>query len=333
MLNNRRVLIAGGAGFIGSHVTQALIGANVGHVVVADNLCCGSRANLVGIDVEFCMCDVSELSAVRSVIQSHSVDTVLNLTTRSLPYSLEHPFPAVQETVTATQTLCELQREGAFETLIHFSSSEIYGNAQGVPMTESHPISPMTPYAAAKAACDHIVLSYHQTFGTRSYVLRPFNQFGPREHIGKYSALIPRVIGAIAANESVIVNGDGMQSRDFLFVSDLAHATVSLLEKPVENGEIIHIASGEERTVNEVIEIIASLMDAHPEVIHVAPRPADVIRHVASVEKAKKLLSWTPSVELKEGLRRTIHWHCNEHSAGKTFHRRRRMRSNLETAA
>ena len=332
-IQDQHILVVGGAGFIGSHITEAFIRKNAAKVIVADNLSVGSRKNIEGLDTELYVCDCAEENTLADILCNNQINTVINLATRSLPYSLTFPQRAISETVSVVQNLCELQRKGKFETMIHFSSSEVYGSAEHTAMDESHPICPMTPYAAAKAASDHIVQSYQRTFGTQSYIIRPFNQFGPRQHCGEYSAVIARVIQALLSNTPITVTGSGNQSRDFLYVEDLAQAVIALLECTVASGTVVQVASGQEKTINDVIKTIATLMQYDPIVLFAENRKGDVYRHCASIKRAKELLLWEPSTSFEDGLQRTINWHTHEYSNNQAIHRGRRVCSNSRAAA
>ncbi len=309
METKQRILVVGGAGFIGSHIVEAIARSGLG-CVVADNLCTGKQENCDGTGTSFHQCDCADMQALGDLLRKETITTVINVATRSLPYSLSFPFEAVRETIGVTQALCELQRLGTFRTLVHLSSSEVYGQSSVVPITEETPPNPTTPYAAAKAACDAIVLSYVRTFHSRSVIVRPFNQFGVRQQRGRYGALIARVIDAVMQKTPITIHGSGKQTRDFLFVTDLAFALACLVEQDAFlSGDVIQIASGRERSVNEIIETIFSLMGARTDVVHGPDRPGDIERQAASIEKASALLSWSPATPFEDGLRQTIDWH------------------------
>lgn len=301
------ILVVGGSGFVGSNVVCALVAAGE-RVVVLDNFIGENRTPAT--DTVHISCDACDLTAVRSALHAHGISTVINVATKSLPYCLKFPYEGVAQTVGVTQVLCEAQRMGEFDRLIHCSSSEVYGAASSFPIHEDHPLNPVTPYAAAKAACDHIVLSYVRTFGTRAHILRPFNQFGPYEKRGELAALISRVIDAVSAGKKICVSGDGEQTRDFLYVENTLPAILSLLRMPhIANGDVIQIASGEERSVISVIETVFCVMGKRTAVHHSPERPGDIRRQCASAAKAKNVLSWEPSVSFEEGIERTVRWH------------------------
>jgi UDP-glucose 4-epimerase len=208
-----------------------------------------------------------------------------------------------------TTVACELLRAGAYATLIHFSSSEAYGSAAYVPMDEAHPSNPSTPYAASKVASDHVVLSYWHTFGLDAAIVRPFNNFGPRQNAGTYAGIIPIVVGRAMRGEPIEIYGDGEQTRDFVFVRDTADAAVAVFANPGTRGRIINIASGEEVSVNVLVRELLDVLGAEVPVVHVAPRAGDVRRHLASIDLARDLIGYAPATSLRQGLVETVGWY------------------------
>jgi UDP-glucose 4-epimerase len=204
-----------------------------------------------------------------------------------------------------------LGRQGFYKKLIHFSSSEAYGTAVEIPMTENHPLIPSTPYAASKIASDYIVLSYFKTFGLKIIIIRPFNNYGPRQNEGSYAGIIPIVIRKIKQGEPVEILGDGEQTRDFLYVKETAEATLKLCQADAI-GRIINIASGKETSINHLVNKMIQIMDVkdHP-IYYAEPRPGDVRRHCGGISLANQLIGFKPKMELEEGLRETIHWYLD----------------------
>jgi len=316
-IRDKHVLVTGGAGFIGSHLVDALLEAGAARVVAVDNLFLGRRENLeqaraAGDRFAFVEADASDLPRMKQTIEAHAVRVIFNLAVVPLPTSLERPKWSVDVNVLITTTLCELAREGAFETLIHFSSSEALGTARTVPMTEDHPLEPTTPYAASKAASDHVVLSYVRTFGLDAAILRPFNNYGPRQNDKAYAGVIPIVVRRVLAGQPVEIFGDGDQTRDFIFAPETARAAVAMYEAAETRGRVTNVASGRETSVNELVRTLLEVMDApdHP-VVHGPPRPGDVRRHLADITQARWRLGFEPQVNLAEGLRRTVRWYLD----------------------
>ncbi len=313
-LQNKSVLVTGGAGFVGSHLVDALIREKAGKIVVASNFFLGSMDNLADAKINFpslkiVRCDVADYEEIRDVLTENPVEVVFNLAVIPLPTSLVRPEWTIRKNIDMTTNLCRLQREGFFKTLIQYSSSEAYGSAKTIPMTEEHPHDPETPYAASKAATDFIALSYYHTFGQDIVVIRPFNQYGPRQNAKKYAGIIPLVIGKILRGEVPVIYGDGEQTRDYLYVDDTIGGTLAAYKNPASRGKIINIASGKEISINYLVKKIAELMGYTGEIIYKESRPGDVRRHVADITLAKNLLGWQPVVSFEEGLHQTVEWY------------------------
>jgi UDP-glucose 4-epimerase len=317
----RRVLVTGGAGFIGSHLVDAIAGQDPAALVVADSFFIGRRENLTeasssyaGLVIE--EIDAADMAAIEEVVNRHRVEVVFDLATIPLPYSLEHPYPTVETNVALALNLAELARRGAYETLVHVSSSEVYGTATEIPMTEDHPMVPLTPYAAGKAAADHIVSSYVATFGIDATIVRPFNTYGPRQNEGGYAGLIPIAVRRALAGEPVTVFGDGTQTRDFLYVVDTARGILSAYPTDRLRGRTLNLASGTETSVNEVVAAVFEILGLPPKVEHVDPRPGDVARHCGSSAAAEQALGFTPTTSLRSGLEATIEWYRSRNGGG-----------------
>jgi len=228
-----------------------------------------------------------------------------------LPASITKPKKTIDTNVLITSTLCELLRRGKYGTLIHTSSSEAYGTAiyKNKAMDENHPTFPTTPYAASKLACDHIVLSYHKTFGLDVAIVRPFNTYGPRQNEKSYAGVIPITICRILSGKPPIIHGDGLQTRDYTYVEDIAEAIPRFYEASSTRGRIVNLASGKEISIKKLIFLIIDLMDYSGDVIYTEPRLGDVRRHLGDISLARKLIDYSPKTEYKTGLERTIEWY------------------------
>jgi UDP-glucose 4-epimerase len=313
-LSGTSVVVIGGAGFIGSHLVDRIVAEEPSRLTVVDNLFLGREENLAAArrdypDLRFVEEDATDLEALDAVLREVAADVVFNLAVVPLPASLERPRWSVMQNVALATVPCELQRMGRFRTLVHFSSSEAYGSATYVPMDEAHPAVPSTPYAASKLAGDQVVLSYWHTFGLDTAVIRPFNNFGPRQNAGTYAGIIPIVVDRATRGEPIEIYGDGEQTRDFVFVRDTADAAIRLFASPAARGRIVNVASGREVSVNQLVATMLEILGSDVEVRHADPRPGDVRRHLASIDLARELIGFEPRTSLRDGLAETIAWY------------------------
>ena len=314
MIEEKSVLVTGGAGFIGSHLVDALLARGAGAVVAVDNLFLGSLGNLAEAQkhgrFHFYREDAADLSVMDYLMTKHRVEIVFNLATKALLYSFTNPEGAFMVNVDVMRALLYLQRKGAFQTLIHCSSSEAYGTAQTFPMDENHPYVPATPYAAGKAAADLMALSYAHTFGADVTVIRPFNNYGPRQNKDRgLEAVIPLTAARLMRGEMPIIYGDGEQTRDFIYVEDTVNGLLLAYEIPAARGQVINLASGKEISIAEVVRGICAYFNYDGHIEFREARPADVRRHRGDIQRAQKILGFTPQVNFDEGLRRTLDWY------------------------
>lgn len=314
-VSGKIIAVTGGAGFIGSHLCDKLLSCEPEKIVVIDDFSLGKRENLVHLEknpkVRILRLDASNYNPMRHVFKKERIDVVFNLAVLPLPKSLVAPKETIDKNILITTTICELLRRGLCRTLIHCSSSEAYGTAMYVPMDEDHPMKPLTPYAASKTACDNIVMSYCRTFDADIATARPFNAYGPHQNSGSYAAVIPITIRRILAGQHPIIHGDGLQTRDCTYVEDITDALVKLYEVPLTRGKAINLASGKEIRIEDLIKLIARLMNCTKEILYSKPRPADVRRHRGDISLAKKLLGYSPKTDYETGLQKTIEWYRN----------------------
>lgn len=313
-LRDKSIAVTGGAGFIGSHLIDRLIDEKPCNLVVIDDFSLGKERNLRHAkqrypQIRICKQDATNERQIRNILRNEDVDVVFNLAVIPLPICLVKPKSAFDVTVRLTSVICELARKEAFGTLVHFSSSEAYGDAQIVPETEDHPLNPTTPYGASKVATDHLVLSYVQTFGIKASIVRPFNIYGPRQNEKSYAGVIPATVTRIIQKKSPIIFGDGMQTRDYTYVTDLAEATVRIARNEATRGKVLNISNGKETTIKELVMKIAQLMNCRKPIIYADPRPGDVRRFYGSNSLAQKLIGFKPTVDLDQGLALTIKWY------------------------
>jgi len=179
-------------------------------------------------------------------------------------------------------------------------------------MDENHPLNGTTPYAASKAASDLMVLSYYRMFGIDAAIVRPFNNYGPRQNEGSYCGVIPETIKRILKGEAPLIYGDGKQTRDYIYVTDTCEATVRVYDKKETRGRVVNVASGREVTIEHIIATISELMGSTLEPVYAQERLGDVRRHIANAFLAEDLLGFTPKVGFEDGMRETVSWYCEQ---------------------
>lgn len=313
-LQDKSILVTGGAGFIGSHLVDRLIFEKPSNLVVVDNFFLGKESNLdeakrdyPGLKIH--KLDASDYEAMRRIVKQESIQVVFNLAVIPLPTSLDKPRWAYEQNINITLCWCELARDTYFDTLIHFSSSEAYGTCQYAPMDETHPLDPTTPYGASKAATDHLVLSYCKSFGIDAAIIRPFNNYGPRQNEGSYAGVIPLTIKRILSGEAPVIYGDGKQTRDYIYVTETADAAVEIYDCRDSRGRVVNIASGEEITINRLVRLIAEYMGYNKAIVYESERPGDVRRFIASINLARNLIKFKPRTGLEERIKKTVDWY------------------------
>lgn len=315
-ISGKTALVTGGAGFIGSHLVDRLLVEGAAHVVVIDNMFLGSEDNLLEAQatgkLSFYKDDAEFVSSLEYVFGRHPVDVVFNCATKALNYSFLNPANAFGTNVTVALNLLELQRRGAFSTLCHFSTSEVYGSAVYEPMDEQHPRHPTTTYAAGKAAADLAVESYVHMFGLDAFIVRPFNNYGPRQnHRGLLAGVIPLTAWRILSGQAPEIHGDGSQSRDFIHVRDTVDAVIKLFHV-LPAGESVNISTDNQVTIGSLVIKIAEILGFDGQIIRKPARQADVLCHNASNQKVRGLIDYSLT-DFDAGLRETLAWYLQRH--------------------
>jgi dTDP-glucose 4,6-dehydratase len=310
----KRVLVTGGAGFISSNFIRHLLAKTPYDVVSLDALTyAGNLENLSDVmsheRLSFVHGDIRNAELVRDVVSE--VDVIVNAAAEShVEKSIdEGAREFVTTNVEGTQILLDAVREAPVERFILISSSEVYGTADRAPMDEAHPLNPRSPYAATKAGADRLAYAYFVTYGLPIVIVRPFNNYGPRQHPEK---VIPRFITQALRDEPLTVHGDGHASRDWLYVDDDAEAIECVIAAPVDAvaGEVLNVATGVDIPVAEIADRVLEALGKPASLkSFVTERPGQVDRHIGSTEKLERLTGWRARVSFDEGLARTISWY------------------------
>lgn len=317
----KKILITGADGFIGSHLTEALV--RQGHDVRAfvyynsfnswgwlDESPQEIRQNL-----DVFAGDIRDPNGVRQAMKGR--DTVLHLAALiAIPYSYHSPDTYVDTNVKGTLNVVQAARDLGVAKVVHTSTSEVYGTARFVPITEEHPLQGQSPYSASKIGADQIAMSFYASFGTPVATIRPFNTYGPRQSA---RAIIPTIITQIAAGQRKIKLGSLHPTRDFSYVADTVNGFIAVMQSEKSVGEVINIGSNYEVSIGETVDIIAEVMGVGVEVeteqARLRPEKSEVERLWAGNAKAAELLGWQPEYAGKEGLRRglrhTAEWFSN----------------------
>jgi UDP-glucose 4-epimerase len=246
---------------------------------------------------------------MEKILQKEKINVIFNLATKALEHSFVDPDDAFMVNVNLVSVLLRLLHQKKYQTLIHCSSSEVYGTAKKVPITEEHPLDPETLYAAGKAAADLMVRSYYKTYKLDVAIARPFNTYGPRQNEGVYAAVIPITMKRLLSGLPPIIYGDGNQTRDFIYVKDTARGIIEVYKNEKSRGKEINIAAGYEIKIKDLIKIMAEDLKYTGKFLKKPVRLADVRRHKAGTKLAKDLLDFRPEYSFKEGVKKTIEWY------------------------
>jgi UDP-glucose 4-epimerase len=301
-----RVLVTGGGGFIGSNLVRALL--DKGHDVrVLDNFSTGNRANLSGLDIEVIEGELRSYERVHNAVRG--VEVVFHLgALGSVPRSVQDPLTSSAVNIEGTLNVLLAARDEGIRRVVYSSSSSVYGPRRELPVTEDMPPDPISPYGVAKLAAERYCVSFSRVYESfESVVVRYFNVFGPRQSpFSQYAAVIPLFVTAIAAGEPILVYGDGEQRRDFTYVSNVVDATIRAAEAAGASGRIFNVAASSPATVNEVAAAIGAVLGKPVEKTFAPPRVGDIRDSWADVTAAREVLGWEPTVDLEDGLRRTV---------------------------
>ncbi len=320
-LKGAKILVTGGAGFIGSELVCQLATAGAS-VTVVDNLVNGKRENLkeiIGNQVNLEVTDIRDFSAMEKFLDG--VDVIYHLACLGVRHSIHNPKENHEVNASATLQLLELSRNLKVGRFVYVSTSEVYGTARNTPMTEQHPTMPHTVYGGSKLAGECYARAFFDTYEYDTVIVRPFNAYGPRSHHeGDSGEVIPKFMLRAMAGQPMVVFGNGKQTRDFTFVGDTARGIflAGLSEKAL--GQTINLGQGKEITIHDLADKIRDVTDnADAEIIFDEPRPGDVLRLFADSTKARDLLGFTPEVNLEEGLEKLCKWYGSLEQDPKTL--------------
>lgn len=314
----RKILVTGAAGFIGSHLTEELVRRNFSVRAFVHYNSTGSHGWLdsfpgeIRDQLEVFSGDIRDPNGVRTAMKG--CDAVFHLAALiAIPYSYHSPDTYVETNIRGTLNVLQAARDWDISHVLHTSTSEVYGTAQFVPITEAHMLQAQSPYSASKIGADQLALSFERSFGTPVTIIRPFNTYGPRQSA---RAVIPTIITQIAAGQRAVKLGSIHPTRDFNFVADTVGGYLAALGTKAGIGEVINIASGFEISIGDIARLIAQLMGAEIEIeqdtVRLRPERSEVDRLWASSDKAQKLLGWSPRFGggegLRKGLEQTLAW-------------------------
>jgi nucleoside-diphosphate-sugar epimerase len=299
-----KVLVTGGAGFIGSHLVNRLV-SDGAEVKVLDNLSTGNleniRSHVNSGRLEFLEGDIRDTSVVEKAFEGVSI--VVHLAAQiSVAYSIEKPAETYDVNTSGTLKLLQASAQAGVKRFVFASSCAVYGDPKFLPITEFHPANPISPYADSKLKAEQHCLDFHERRCFSSVVLRFFNVYGPRQGLNDYSGVITKFISNIKQYKSLTIFGDGTQTRDFVYVSDIVEAITTSINSGKAAGETIHIGTGKATSINELAETLLQITNIQVPVTHQEARTGEIKHSYADISKAAKLLGYAPRIPLSKGL-------------------------------
>ncbi len=303
-------LVTGGAGFIGSHLVEGLLARGYA-VRVLDNFATSRRENIkhVSDKIDLMEGDIRNLTTVHTAMRK--VDVVFHhAALPSVPRSVEHPEESNAVNIAGTLNVLIGARDAKVKRVVYASSSSVYGDSPELPKVETMMPDPLSPYAVAKLAAEHYARVFRQLYGLSTVSLRYFNIFGPRQDpTTQYAGVIAKFVSCALEGTPYPVDGDGEQSRDFTYVANAVQANLLAAEANMEGSPVINIACGTRTTINQIPALLNELTHQNLPSQHRAERPGDVRHSLASIQCATELLDYAPTIDLREGLRRTLEWY------------------------
>jgi UDP-glucose 4-epimerase len=301
------VLVTGGGGFIGSHLAARL--ASLGHSVrILDNFATGRRSNVLALagEIELVEGDIQSYERVHNAVAGCEV-VFHQAALPSVPRSVADPLTSNATNVTGTLNVLLAARDAGVRRVIFASSSSVYGATKELPKREDMAALPVSPYAVAKLACEGYCRSFGEVYGLETVALRYFNVFGPNQDPrSQYAAVVPNFITAVLTNQPPAIFGDGEQSRDFTYVENVVEANMLAMEADVAPGRVYNVACGEAVTLNQLFAELREIVDSDLQPVYAPPRAGDVRHSLADLTRTRQDLGYEPSVELREGLSRSV---------------------------
>jgi len=302
-------LVTGGAGFIGSHLTEELIRRGE-QVRVVDSLITGHRRNLAHVSgVDFLEGDLADLATATRAVQG--VDYVLHQAAiPSVPRSVDDPITSNRANIDSTLNLLVAARDARVTRVVYAGSSSAYGNTPTLPKCEEMPPNPLSPYALQKLVGEQYMQMFTSLYGLETVTIRYFNVFGPRQDPSSpYSGVIAVFAKALLANTAPTIYGDGEQTRDFTYVANVVDGVLRAVKAPGASGQVVNVATGSRISLNQLFASMRAVVGSRVDVVYGPARHGDVKDSQADISRARTLLGYEPSVSLEEGLKKTIDWY------------------------
>ena len=307
-MKNKKVVITGAAGFIGSNIAHRLLEEN--EIIAIDNLSTGNKRNIIDIegDLDFIEANILNLEMLKNAFSG--AEFVLHLgALPSVPRSVKDPVATNEVNITGTLNVLIAARDEGVKRVVFSSSSSVYGDTPTLPKQESMKPNPLSPYAISKITGEYYCKNFYNLYGLETVALRYFNVFGPRQNPeSQYAAVIPKFIKSLSSNLQPTVYGDGEQTRDFTYVENVIQANVKACTSNMAPGNVYNIGCGERYSINTLIALLNELLNKDIEPAYLEPREGDIRDSLADISSAEKDLDYKPNLDFKAGLKETIQW-------------------------